>query len=975
MKTYGIAVLWLVVIWSAVTRVHAQRPSAHNKTYPVDSLLQANERYDKLDLHKLHLLSVLAKTYDQTRPDEGIKYGRQAIRLAQQLNQELLLAEAYYYTGQCLENQGKYDTSMALYQKAFALNIKLNNAFGAGHNAYSLGYTNLLRGHLEKADKWFENAFGLFEEIQDRKGLARVYHGRSLFYARTGNADTALFLARQSVELNQKLGHKAGIMSSFSSMGFYYFYKSDIKQAIEYYAKALEMAREIGSNKGQAVYNNTVGTLYGNQSDFKQGLSYMLDAIKHYHALGDSTSEAMCSNITGNFYLRLSDYHKALEYYQRAVHLDELLNNPEGVVQTIGNMATAYGALSEYAKAIEYYERAIAYNLKTGNTNGLTVNYSNLGIIYDHMSDYRTALDYFFKALAIREKEGDKSGMSSLFTNIGTIYKTFNDPLKSLNYFQKALEMSEAAKNHYYIAANLGNIGNLYSKLEDSLCVQLGIDPAKKLELALDYYQRSIQICEVMDYKSYLAQGYSSMSKIHEQWGDYHQAHNYNQQALAMSVATGSKASIASMLAHIGEMYMHAPDTAMVVMGIDPREKIDTAHNLIQQALQINLDIGNPAGQRYNWMLISNLYEKKGDFPAAFEAYKTYIKLRDSISSDEVKKQIANRDVQYQFERREAELRFQQELTTEQLQKQELLNRQQEQQLALRLGELELANKDKELQHLAFLKEKAEKQEKEQQLTLAEKDKQLQLVKIDVLNNEKALQQAELRSKSTQRNLFVAGMGLTLLLAGSVLMGLNRTKKAKQQSDALLLNILPAEVAEELKGTGHSEAKLFDEVSVLFTDFIDFTSVAEQLSPTELVSEIHKNFTAFDAIIEKYGLEKIKTIGDAYMAVGGLPAPFAESAKNTVLAALEMQDFIRARNIKSIAAGKPAFEMRVGIHTGPVVAGIVGVKKFQYDIWGDTVNTASRMESSGEVSKVNISQQPMPSSGMNQSCLLKVAAK
>jgi len=177
----------------------------------------------------------------------------------------------------------------------------------------------------------------------------------------------------------------------------------------------------------------------------------------------------------------------------------------------------------------------------------------------------------------------------------------------------------------------------------------------------------------------------------------------------------------------------------------------------------------------------------------------------------------------------------------------------------------------------------------------------------------------------------------------------------KRRSDHLLLNILPAKIAEELKETGTAKAKRLENVTVLFTDFKGFTAISEKLTPIELVAEIHECFVGFDRIIDRYGIEKIKTIGDAYMAAGGVPEPKTTHALDVVAAALDIQTFMQERAEMKRQQGEPFFEVRIGVHTGPVVAGIVGIRKFQYDIWGDTVNTASRLESSGEPGKVNVS--------------------
>ena len=220
-------------------------------------------------------------------------------------------------------------------------------------------------------------------------------------------------------------------------------------------------------------------------------------------------------------------------------------------------------------------------------------------------------------------------------------------------------------------------------------------------------------------------------------------------------------------------------------------------------------------------------------------------------------------------------------------------------------------------------------------------------------------------------NVMLAGIGVLLLLSiifyrnirqkqkakAKIEIAYNEVERQKKKSDELLLNILPYEVAEELKEKGYTTAKAFDEVTVLFSDIKGFTNVAEKMTAQQLVKEINIYFSAFDNIMLKYGLEKIKTIGDAYIAAGGLPEKNSATAQNVIEAALAMQQEVEKLKQERITSNKPYFELRIGIHTGPVVAGVVGIKKFQYDIWGDTVNLAARMEQSGVPGKINISQQ------------------
>ena len=180
-------------------------------------------------------------------------------------------------------------------------------------------------------------------------------------------------------------------------------------------------------------------------------------------------------------------------------------------------------------------------------------------------------------------------------------------------------------------------------------------------------------------------------------------------------------------------------------------------------------------------------------------------------------------------------------------------------------------------------------------------------------------------------------------------------KAQRQKSDELLLNILPEETAEELKSQGQAQPRYYNSATVMFTDFENFTKYCEELSPKQLVNELREYFNGFDDVVTKYFVEKIKTIGDAFMCVGGLPMRNRSHPFDVVLSALEIRKLAHEINLKKIQEGRRSWGMRIGIHTGDLVAGVVGKKKFAYDIWGNTVNVASRMEGACEAGKINIS--------------------
>ncbi|GJM31524.1 MAG: hypothetical protein DHS20C18_05250 [Saprospiraceae bacterium] len=401
-----------------------------------------------------------------------------------------------------------------------------------------------------------------------------------------------------------------------------------------------------------------------------------------------------------------------------------------------------------------------------------------------------------------------------------------------------------------------------------------------------------------------------------------------------------------------------AGDSDIIIKSVDKRSKMATKDRNYRRAYEINQEAFNYFSQ--NGKSMSDLEGQYDLQKVQLEKEQRLLQKEKDALEFEVLNLKSDHD-QLATDKSQLEVRQKQLLQSNKA-KQEQLSQKDE----------EISSKAEELASIAEQKNVAER-------LAQKKEKEVKELTRDALEKKALLQEAELEVQHNQmvaeqskylRNLSIALAGMVFLLAMVFYVRYRSKRKTanslaeknkliedeRQRSDELLLNILPASIAAELKESGKAKARKFTEVTVLFSDFKNFTRISEQLNPEELVEELDKCFKAFDFIIGQYPeIEKIKTIGDAYMCAIGLNDR-KTMPHSLIKAALEMQEFLDEQMQERMRIGKPFFEARIGLHTGPVVAGVVGVKKFAYDIWGDTVNTAARVESQSQAGRVNISE-------------------
>ena len=519
--------------------------------------------------------------------------------------------------------------------------------------------------------------------------------------------------------------------------------------------------------------------------------------------------------------------------------------------------------------------------------------------------DFQQSLQYANDALVLCKTSSRLSRevfmlqeKAKAYNNIGSVYWHQGDYPKALGNYFKALKMNEQLANSPdEVISQSGKNGMAANLGNIGIVYDLQDDYSK----ALDYYFKALKIAEELGNKKIIIASLGNIGLVYRNQGDYPKALDYYFKTLTMDEELGDKNGIAVDLGNIGIIY-------------DNQGDYPQALDYYFKALRMAEKCGDKSVMAINIGNIGELYTIQKKYNEARIYLNNALQLDKEIGNKDGKKHrysglsildstLGNWKGAYEYHKLYSEM------------KDSLLN-------------------EESSKQIAEMQTKYETEKKEQQITLLNKDKELQSAE---LNRQKIIIWS------------VAG-GLLVVLVLSIFIFRERKK-----SEKLLLNILPVETARELKRNGKAIPRHYESVTVMFTDFKGFTNIAEKLSAEELVSELDFLFKKFDEIISKYNIEKIKTIGDAYMCVSGLPTPNSNHAENIVMAGTEIQNWMIRQNNKPVVSGVEPWQLIMGIHSGSVTAGVVCDKKFAYDIWGDTVNIASRMESSGEAGQINIS--------------------
>lgn len=569
------------------------------------------------------------------------------------------------------------------------------------------------------------------------------------------------------------------------------------------------------------------------------------------------------------------------------------------------------------------------------------------GEAYQALEQNDQALVVYKNALELQQLYlADSPELANTLYQLGRVHNSLGSYIQALSNFERARELANKLRDKHLLAAT--SLG-----MSRTLWRQGNYEPA--LAKALE----GLRLYKSLNDKNGIATAFHDLGSINDLLKNYDKALEFHQQSLALRKELNDKKSIATSLNSIGIVYYF-------------QKKYDKASLYYQQALEIKTALEDDKGAAKTLNNLGLVKKEQGNYEAAieyfFQSLEINNKLGDKYEISNISNNIGN-IFQLKKDYSQAEIFLQRALQlARQIDAKDLIRENYEFYSALFSARGDFKTALDYFKLAANVKSDLLDEEKGKAIadmqTKYESEQKAQ--EIALLQRENNIKQLELERQTLLRNSSLIGFTFVLVMAVVMLYLYIVKKKAhtqlselyslisqeKAKSDQLLLNILPARVANDLKELGKTEPESFEDVTVFFSDIVGFTKTSAQLDPKILINELNKLFTAFDNIVERNHCERIKTIGDAYLCVCGMPEENPQHAENIVRSAIEIVHYMQSRNLTS----EVQWQIRIGIHTGRVVGGVVGVKKYIYDVFGDTINTASRMESNSEPMRINLSE-------------------
>jgi adenylate cyclase len=567
----------------------------------------------------------------------------------------------------------------------------------------------------------------------------------------------------------------------------------------------------------------------------------------------------------------------------------------------------------DYEKMLDYARQAFELSEAHHYPNGKAYAHKFIGLANLDQSKYAVAIKNFEEAEQFFIASKDDIGLSSVLNNKGAAYSNLGDDTKALESFYASLKIAEKSGDNLRISSALLNIGAVYQN-----------NPNTR-DRAPEYYMKSIKAVgkdSARDIRigQVFATAVGNLGEIYMTQGNDSMALAFLFRSISYLEATNSLNTVPLAYDNIGIIYQN-------------KKEYDKAIYYHQKALSTASKLDDKKAMAHALNGVAKVHNTKGDHKNALKTFKEVEAM--ALNKDEIGGEL------------KSELKDSYEGQSNAYSKIGDYRNAYKYQTQLAVIKDSLIGSDitSRLKDLGF------------NYQLGEVKAQVELLKVDQQLKDEQIQRAKL-----VRNAILVGLGLVLTMIG-ILYRDYRNKIAtnklldlrKAEIENLLLNILPFEVAAELQSEGYSSPRYYESVSVMFTDFVSFSKIAESLTPQQIVEELNEFFTEMDEIIDKYNLEKIKTIGDSYMCAGGIPTSNTSHPIDMVRAGLDIVEYLKKKNQVRSDLGMTKWEIRIGINTGSVVAGVVGKKKYAYDIWGNAVNIASRMESNGEPGMLNIS--------------------